>query len=726
MPDLALPGCRTTPLAGYLSALGILRAVTRCVDDEAAGYWRRGTFVLRSTVPTVKALVAVLDERFEPEAIVSPWNAGSGFAGNGKNTTAEAALEWVRASHEPRLAALRDAVDAADRVIAQGQELGWGGKNGALWDAACKRDVLQLCRNEFPDAALAWLDAATALAGDADVAFSRLLGTGGNFGRQDLSVTYLSRLRTVTADRRSRAWLAALLTGDESAPYLRDAVGQFDPGRAGGIQSSPLEKTDDKGFVNPWAFLMTVEGTLPFASAVVRRHGSDYAGAALPFQVQGSAGGFATAAPGESILGEFLAPEWGAPARLPELVALFGEGRAQWRGKPARSALDLVRAAANRAVDRRITAFHRHVFVDRHGQNPLAVPAGTITVPRTRRPVQLLASLDPWLDALRGPASNAVAARIRGVEQALFTHADTGHATDLAAVFAAIGRCHETTARAGSTRTIVSPLVLPHGRALADELRPAFADDSELRIALALATARDPGAECPTLGGLRPLLSPVTVGPRRRPVWSGRPSTASLGAGLVAALASLARRRSIPRPDEPGDTAPFPAVRGARIAFHQGMFARPPDVQALLAGHLDEPRIADLLAGLLTVDWTGTDFRLPPDEHGFLSSATNYLLPFASTAPLELPREDGGTTQIRLRPGNAWPAQLIAGHVPDVLDNAARRLTITGIPQVLRPPEARISGDRLTAVLLFRISERDRIRALNRISVLPTPERSTQ
>ena len=38
---------------------------------------------------SVNELVDELVERFEPEAIVSPWNAGSGFAGNGKNVTAE-------------------------------------------------------------------------------------------------------------------------------------------------------------------------------------------------------------------------------------------------------------------------------------------------------------------------------------------------------------------------------------------------------------------------------------------------------------------------------------------------------------------------------------------------------------------------------------------------------------------------------------------------------------
>jgi CRISPR-associated protein Csx17 len=171
--------------------------------------------------------------------------------------------------------------------VAVARERGWGGKGEDLWDKARKRDVLRLCRNEFPDHALLWLDAAVALGQDTDPAYSRLLGTGGNFGRQDLSATYLARLHSVLTDRHSRGWLYSMLSGEESTPYLRDAVGQFDPGRAGGLQPSPLEKADDKGFVNPWAFLLTVEGALLFASAVVRRHGAEYTRVALPFQVHG-------------------------------------------------------------------------------------------------------------------------------------------------------------------------------------------------------------------------------------------------------------------------------------------------------------------------------------------------------------------------------------------------------------------------------------------------------
>ena len=41
MTELALPGCRTTPLGGYLAGLGLLRAVTRLRDGEATGRWER-------------------------------------------------------------------------------------------------------------------------------------------------------------------------------------------------------------------------------------------------------------------------------------------------------------------------------------------------------------------------------------------------------------------------------------------------------------------------------------------------------------------------------------------------------------------------------------------------------------------------------------------------------------------------------------------------------------
>lgn len=707
MAELILPGCRTTPLGGYLAALGTLRAVTRLLDSEVTGRWERQQFVVTSRFVTLDELVDELLERFEPEAIVSPWNAGSGFARNGKNVTAERALQAIRQSGDPRLARLREAVAAGDKVVTLGRERGWGGTGDELWDKTRKRDVLGLCRNEFPDHALPWLDAAVALGRDDDPAFSRLLGTGGNFGRQDLSATYLARLHSVLTDRRSRGWLHAVFSGDESTPYLRDAVGQFDPGRAGGIQSSPWEKADDKGFVNPWAFLLTVEGTLLFATAVVRRYGSQYSRAALPFQVRGSAAGYSTQAPGESVLGELWGPEWSAPARLDEIIHLLAEGRAEWSDRPASSGLDFVRAVATLGVDRGIAAFERHLFVDRHGQNPLAVPAGRIVVHRSNG-VGLLTDLDRWLERLRrAELPSQVAARLRAVEQALFTHARSGGPGLLAEVFAAVGRCHEAVARSGAARRSVGPLLIEQGPALLDELREATAEDPELRIALAFATAHDRDSKLP----LRTLLSPITV--ERIPMWTNRPALAPLGGGLAPALAEAARRRAFPGAVKEVKTDLVPAVKGVRIGYQWGVWITAAAVQSFVAGELDDDRLADLLAGLLTVDWTGTYGFLAGEER-LLDPELGLLLPFTGTDPVRLREKEA-----LLRPGSEWPALFSAGRSSEVLADAAQRLRVTGLRDVITPASARHDGYRLAAVLLLQVPDNERITALGRVAVFP-------
>ena len=101
MTNLVLAGCRTTPLGGYLGALGLLRAVTRLLDPAATGRWERRCFVLGSRFDTSDDLVDALLMRFEPEAIVSPWNAGSGFAGNGKSRHRRAGAAGRAGLHGP-------------------------------------------------------------------------------------------------------------------------------------------------------------------------------------------------------------------------------------------------------------------------------------------------------------------------------------------------------------------------------------------------------------------------------------------------------------------------------------------------------------------------------------------------------------------------------------------------------------------------------------------------
>ncbi|WP_158542968.1 type I-G CRISPR-associated protein Cas8g1/Csx17 [Phytoactinopolyspora halophila] len=717
MPELPLAGYRGTPLGSYLWSLGTLRAVSRLFDSDARGAWRGGQFILHSRFDDVDKLVAEFERAFEPAPVISPWNKEAGFASS--TGTKAALLDWVRTSDDPRLGALRRTIAAAESVVDRARERGWGGSGSDFWDKKYKPKVIQMCRNEFPDEALPWLDVATTLTQDAKIAFSRLLGTGGVFGRQELSSTYLARVQTVLTHESSQEWLRSLLTGSETIPYLRDPVGQFDPGRAGGIHSSPFEKKDEAGFANPWAFILTLEGVLLLASAVVRRHGAEYDDAALPFQVRGTTSAFATATDGETVHGEFWAPLWSDPLDLAAVEHLLSEGRADWRGKPARSGLDFARAVANLGVDRGIDTFERFIFADRFGQNPFAVPAGRVAVQR-RPGVELLAGLDRWLrDVDRSRSSRGVAAEIHRLEDALFTHASSGSLNDLVDVFVALGRCHEAVARSGHARGRTRPLILRDGRAIAYALQPAVDDDAQLRVALALATAHDP-KQPPTLGGIRPYVSPV-VDDHGRPAWSERPAPASLAAGLIPALGVAARYRSMPRPnDDTTESEVAPAVRGARIVHTYGMRALAEDVFRLATGHLDEVRTAELLAGFLTVDWSTAQLSPPARRRTTSTGGLDFMLPFSSDQHLDVPNEDGTTSPTLLRPGRAWPAQLRAGRSTDVLRDAARRLRISGVPGVVTPAPTNIESDRLAACLMLAVSDRDRLASLARISTIPS------
>lgn len=387
-------------------------------------------YMLRCRFSSIDELTDAVYADFRPESVVAPWNSGSGFADNGKSPAAERILKWIRESSDERLAPLQLAVAGSDRVVSEARRIGIAD----LWDKKRKPEVLRLCRNELPDAAIAWLDAAIALGQDDDPSYSRLLGTGGNLGRQELSVAYLQQVRTVLEGSGSMEWLASALDGRQRAAFPKDSPGQFDPGGVGASdEPNPVG--------NPWTFLFLVEGTLLFATAVVRRYGSAYREAALPFQVAGLTAGFASAAPEERPLAELWALEWSEAMRIPDVAHLLGEGRADWNSHTARSGLDMVRAAATFGVDRGIAAFHRHVFVSRLGQNPIAVPAGRIEV-GVRGGVDLLTELDRWRDALRRSAPPSyTAARLRALDQAIYDHARGGEPSALTEVFAALGRC---------------------------------------------------------------------------------------------------------------------------------------------------------------------------------------------------------------------------------------------------------------------------------------------
>ena len=71
-----------------------------------------------------------------------------------------------------------------------------------------------------------------------------------------------------------------------------------------------------------------------------------------------------------------------------------------------------------------------------------------------------------------------------------------------------------------------------------------------------------------------------------------------------------------------------------------------------------------------------------------------------------------------VRPDHQWCAQLIAGHIPDVLADASRQLRIVGLRHVVTVPDAPYDGTRLAGALLMNTATADRRAALDRVAVV--------
>jgi len=220
--------------------------------------------------------------------------------------------------------------------------------------------LLAQCRHILPDLAIQWLDAAYVLTHDG-AKYPPLLGTGGNDGRLEFTNNFMQRITEVidvatgAPLEKSASRLAVALFADVVAtPLAKAPVGQFFPGTAGGANAT--SGFDAASAVNPWDFILMIEGALLFASASVKRlEGNDTGALAYPFCVRQAGVGYASAADADESASraEMWLPVWTQRSvTLPEITAIFSEGRAQVGGRAARNGVDFARAVVGLGVDR--------------------------------------------------------------------------------------------------------------------------------------------------------------------------------------------------------------------------------------------------------------------------------------------------------------------------------------------------------------------------------------
>ncbi len=686
-----LPGLRSEPLASYLAGLGLIRVLGEQADPELTAAWSDGGLVVQTTVDDIATWLA---ERYVPTPVLSPWNEGSGFGA--KDKAPKDALASLAANASPRLDAFRAANAAADFV-------GMTYRSGVGWT---KERAVREFRNRCPESVLAWIDAAVVLAGDQTL-FPPLLGTGGNDGRLDFSTNFHQRLLELLdvapgAPKRSEALARDLLTGTQVERLSPGAVGQFDPAGAGGPNSSPFGASDS--LVNPWGFVLLVEGALLFASTAVRRHQHGAGRAAMPFTSLPSAEGSASGARGETSRGELWTPLWDKPFTLAEVRQLFAEARASWRGRPAQRAVEFYAATRTLGVSRGIAAFTRYGLHQRNGLAFAAVPVERVVV--TNHPeVALAARLEEWVSwARRGEASTAVSQQVRRFDAAHLTFARDGGPLALGHLLAAVTDLEMAVGRSGRARAAVQARRPPPAEDFLRWLRSV--ECPELRVAAGIASCRTIGGVSPART-MRQILLPVDPG-TPKPEWRDTPLVAGLGMRpLRAVLADVLMWRARTATNEQAGSE-APATLGA-LTFRRGMLVPDADAHAFAtSGYLDDERIDLWLRACLALDWgrvrhSWADAGPPARPVPLLG----LLHPFAGGLTPE--GSDSDTPRVGLGPD--WPARLKGGQLRGVHNDAVRRLRQAGW-QAAAAPESRATdnaGIYIAAALVPRCQKPQRV-----------------
>jgi CRISPR-associated protein Csx17 len=714
MAEHFLAGCGATPLLDYLKSLGLLQVLSQQADADCRGRWRDDRFVIETRLDEEELTGFLLGE-YKPLPALAPWNRGSGFW---DEKTAGKAVQMAEKSGAGRLAGLRRVIEGIRRLI---RNMGYE----TCPEKEEKTRFIQQCRAHLPDMALEWLDSAAVLL-DERVSYAALLGTGGNDGKLDFTANYVQRLRDVmdfesgAPTHDAAAWLRSSLWSQGAPTLSASAVGQFHPGGIGGANATA--GFEGSSVVNPWDFLLALEGSPCLAGSTNRLLGMAGRGVAVfPFTVKVGAFGAGGLDLPEELRQEGRAemwmPLWERPSGYLEIRRLFAEGRVQFGRKIPRTSLEFARAVRELGIDRGIVAFQRYAFVKRSGLAYVAASLDRIAVEASPDPgIALLREIDPWLERLASVAGskNAPArfgsALIR-IQRAIYAYATAPGERPFVNVLEELGRC-ESEIKGGD----VPPLQGLSSR-WAD-----MADDgtSEFRIAQSLAGLISSEPE------LRKLVEPVDVSVRtRRVTW--RPdffapgwTAGSLGRKLSTLLDRLRLAGHEPFP---------PVMRSARIG----------DVLRFLDGELDDPRVERLFFALLAVSTArptapspGNGQGVPLEEiplvyalaktmclPGFLVADARGRWRLRQTVPRPAARQgDTAGPAANMKPvrgGGRFHSLLKARRVGDALTLAVRSLRASGYPlmvnedAVARGLVTQTQAERLAGAVLIPVAGGSRL-----------------
>lgn len=554
-----------------------------------------------------------------------------------------------------------------------------------------------------------WLAAAVVLDEDGNPEWPSLLGTGGNDGNLDFTnnlMQQIGALFDVGSDTggpkdTARSLLVDALWSIPANQLQSTAIGQYQPGSAGGANSST--GFDGGNLVNAWDFVLMMEGAVLFTSRATRRLDPNaFSKASAPFAVRPHAAGFATCGLEDAQRGEQWMPLWSQPAQLPEVRSLLGEARLQLGRETAARPIDATRAISRLGVARGIEAFVRYGYLERNGQSTLAVPLGRVHVRHHPR-AYLIDDLAAWMDRLHRAARNKNApARLvhaeRRLADAVFAALTHDHTADRwQAILLAAAEIESL--QASGTGIDAGPIP-----ALRPDWVSAVAEDSaEFRLALALGSAAASYNKGKPVDPIRHHVLPLEPGARRFKMADKRlvndPRVVVTGRDPLRDLSAIVERRLI--------EATQRGQRRYRLVAAAGCGARFDDLARFLSGAVDLDRLFGLARAFMAIRWDQWSGKHLPT-----SSASNEMpeecwlavrlccLPFAIDEMHDIPADE---RVVRL---------LISGDAVRAIEVARQRLRSVGI----RPPMYAGTTDpqtarRWAAALAFPIHRSTALRA---------------
>lgn len=589
MNEIILEGCVPDPLYSNLKALGIFRILAQQEDKDIRACWQNNHFVL-STKMTQDDLVNFFLDKYSPTPIVSPWNNGSGFY-----DVLPEFINKIRNSKLSRLEQYRNVLERVEETL--------GNIIPEYKDFTSKRDkessieikdikdnvkpyLLSQLRNHLPEVVLPWMDAAYR-AGLKKPTFGRILGTGGNDGNFEFSKNFMTCVKECIldahADEQKNLIMHSLFNTNTN--LTSKSFGYFHPG---GYISPATGGKSEVSLVNPWDYMLTIEGTMLFAGNISRRSNSISKYVVFPFTMESTKAGYSTYGE-ENDRGEIWMPLWNQPATYREIEYVFREGRSKVGMKESISGVDFARAAVTLGTERGISEFQRFGIFERKGLAYFAIGVGRIRT-KERQEANVLSDLDNWITKILKNKSNTMESLLNQLDNSIIRFCEYGQRENMQEILINVGKIESH---------IPERLKDAHLNSLSPEWILACDDHTpEFRLAVSLASI---GYD--TNYPIRENLEQIEITNNKTfgPIASFKkqsPSTVWGTGSLIHNMIAILERRIIDA-----------QIKKSKFSLNSMFTAPIKDIIQFIEGNVDYQKISDLLIPLSMVNYQKIDTK---------------------------------------------------------------------------------------------------------------------